>query len=159
MENKFEFENYLKNNPLLKEVEEKVDEFEEGDVVKIHGDVVTDIAGGNVNGVIKDGPYENGEYTVLIGSRKMPKDIHGKFLRLNIFLTQDLLATPRNLKNYNGKPTTIKKGSEITVIQKRFDKQPNDGLIRYNGEEYVVTASKLEDELISFRKINKNKEL
>jgi len=149
MENKFDFENYLKNNPLLKEGEvetiistidlmarplfksdetnitipegskievlenpfekdpnaskiryndkeysvtkSKLDnliilskkgmKFKEGDIVKIHGDVAVDVAGGNVTGEIHDGPFEDGTYMVLVGPRKMPKEINGKFLR------------------------------------------------------------------------------
>jgi hypothetical protein len=147
MNNKFDFENYLKNNPLLKEGEAiistidlmarplfKSDEtnitipkgseieildnpfekdpnaskiryndkeyavtrskldnlialskkgikFKEGDIVKIHGDIAVDVAGGNVKGEIHDGPHEDGTYTVLVGPKRMPKDIDGKFLR------------------------------------------------------------------------------
>ncbi len=147
MENKFDFENYLKNNPLLKEGEtiistihllatplfksnetnitipkgseievlenpfpkdpnaakirynekeyavtkSKLDnlialskkgmKFKEGDIVKIHGDVVRDVAGGNVKGEIHDGPHDDGTYTVLVGPRRMPKEIDGKFLK------------------------------------------------------------------------------
>jgi hypothetical protein len=149
MKNKFEFENYLKNNPLLKEEEEVVvtaremkaspfkhtgnvsksitipqgskikvlqrrfdnqpndglieyngekyvvtasilglslkedtkKDFEHGDMVKIHGDIAVDVAGGNVKGEIHDGPFEDGTYTVLVGPKRMPKEIDGKFLR------------------------------------------------------------------------------
>jgi hypothetical protein len=148
MENKFEFENYLKNNPLLKEEEvittsnemlaspekhtgkvsktitipagseitviqrrfpnqpndglirfngenyvvnasklglslkeDTKKDFEHGDMVKIHGDIAVDVAGGNVKGEIHDGPFEDGTYTVLVGPKRMPKDIDGKFLR------------------------------------------------------------------------------
>lgn len=70
----------------------------------------------------------------------------GKVLNKKI-LKHSINAYP---KKHTGKQYTklvIPSGESIEIIEHPFEKQPNDSLIKYKGQEFVVGRSSLENAL------------
>lgn len=63
----------------------------------------------------------------------------------SIKVKYDITAYPRTHHNPNQpKKIVIPSGESIEIIEHPFEKQPNDSLIKYKGQEWVVVRSSLD---------------
>ncbi len=71
--------------------------------------------------------------------RKVLKE--GKLVQLR----SNLIAYPKSYSSATpSKKIEIPRGESIEIIEHPFEKQPNDSLIKYKGQEYVVVRSSLD---------------
>lgn len=76
--------------------------------------------------------------------QKVLKEAEAKLVQLKTALN----AYPKShASTAASKKIEIPKDAQIEIIEHPFEKQPNDSLIKYKGQEYVVVKSSLDKAL------------